>query len=123
MGKQMTTTQQHLSLREKAAQLAVCEETVRRHAKELGGIKVGKLWRFPYDLPRLALPDSTRDQGHQQCRSLEQLQEQKDCPLGPKDSVARSMHSRRSTASFGVPERNSDGAVSRGYARALGLRI
>jgi hypothetical protein len=68
------STQRRLSLKEKAAQLSVCEETIRRHAKELGGIKIGKLWRFPYDDPRLALPDSEKlkDQGDQQCLSREQ---------------------------------------------------
>src|SRR5205809_481520 len=68
------SAQRRLSLQEKAAQLAVCEETVRRHAKELGGIKVGKLWRFPYDDPRLALPDSEKPNqiGEQQCLSKEQ---------------------------------------------------
>src|SRR5271168_4565706 len=68
--------QRRLSLREKAAQLSVCEETVRRHAQELGGIKIGKLWRFPYDEPRLVLPDSKQQQqGDQQCHTSGELQE------------------------------------------------
>jgi hypothetical protein len=70
------SAQRYLSLREKARQLSVCEETVRRHAKELGGIKIGKLWRFPYDCPRLVLPDSEKHkQGDQQCQTSEELQE------------------------------------------------
>jgi excisionase family DNA binding protein len=86
------STQRCLSLQEKAAQLSVCEETVRRHAKELGGIKVGRLWRFPYDDLRLALPDSgkSKHNGEQQCLSREQ-------------------------------EVNVGGFVSAGYAKALAL--
>jgi len=60
-----------VSLQEKARQLGVCAETVRRHAKELGGRKIGKLWRFPYDDRRLALPDSAENHGDQQCLSEE----------------------------------------------------
>lgn len=63
-------TLREISLKEKAKQLGVCEETVRRHAKELGGRKIGKLWRFPYDHRRLALPDSEND-GEQRCHSEE----------------------------------------------------
>src|SRR6266851_5186106 len=65
------STLRKISLREKAKQLGVCEETVRRHAKELGGRKIGKLWRFPYDHRRLALPDSETERGGQQCLSEE----------------------------------------------------
>ncbi len=36
-----------LSLQEKATQLFVSEETIRRHAKELGGIKLRKLCCLP----------------------------------------------------------------------------
>ena len=67
----MNDALREISLQEKAKQLGVCEETVRRHAKELGGRKIGKLWRFPYDDRRLALLDSEKDHGGQQCLSEE----------------------------------------------------
>jgi hypothetical protein len=67
----MNDALREISLQEKAKQLGVCEETVRRHAKELGGRKIGKLWRFPYDDRRLALLDSGKEHGGQQCLSEE----------------------------------------------------
>ena len=90
--------QRELSLREKAKQLGVCEETVRRHARELGGRKIGKLWRFPYDDRRLALrPSATSGNGEQLCQS----QQEELSPLGrlKQDSATQSTRSQQSTDS------------------------
>src|SRR4051812_21985934 len=62
-----------LTLKEKARQLRVSDCTVRRHALKLGGYKVGKDWRFPYNHLRLALPASELETGDRKCLSKEKI--------------------------------------------------
>jgi hypothetical protein len=47
----MTTTERAswLDVAETAALLSVSAATVRAHALELGGVRIGRVWRFPPD--------------------------------------------------------------------------
>lgn len=45
-----TTEPHYLTVAELANRLGVCKNTIRAHAEELGGLRVGRQWRFDADL-------------------------------------------------------------------------
>lgn len=49
-----------LSVKQAASKLGVSKDVVYEHAEELGGRKVGGIWRFPPDLRSLPEPDEAK---------------------------------------------------------------
>jgi excisionase family DNA binding protein len=49
-----------LSVAELAQLLNVNAATIRAHATELGGVRIGRQWRFPPDSPAPTLQSSAR---------------------------------------------------------------
>lgn len=94
---------QQLTLNQKAAQLQVHPETVRRHAAELGGRRVGRIWRFPQhghtlvssERPKpdagIASPaNETSPPGHAAKRDDEIEKAYRDLLLSPRQRTTRS---------------------------------
>src|SRR5215831_5909574 len=99
-----------LNVQQVAFLLGKCEETVRRHAQEWHGIKLGRDWAFPDDIEARLLESNRRALKENPCStsavmsgtsgSLGQARSQYAALLGPK---TKRRHRNSTTSSLTTP--------------------